>query len=267
MTPELSPRTQRLVERFFETGERAEITRRLVEECGNNLPFCDQSDAYQLERIRFAALRLGLGDLDETQNAIDLAKRDWRDVLVWSGFGNDLTAHNGWAERVLKSGHKAIVIVIMGVSGSGKTRVGSLLANTLNWMYRDADNFHSRENLEKMSNGIPLTDQDRAGWLLKLRGLISRYIEKDEDLILPCSALKESYRQILRVNEEVRFVYLRGTYEQIEARMRERSGHFMKPEMLKSQFEILEEPRDALTVDISNTPQEIVKLIHNAWNL
>jgi gluconokinase len=267
VTPNLSPRTQRLVERFFEPGERAEITRRLAEECGNNLPFCNKSDAYRLERIRFAALRLGLGNMDETQNAIDLAKRDWRDVLIGSGFGNDLTAHNEWAERALKGGHKAIVIVVMGVSGSGKTRVGSLLANTLNWMYRDADDFHSKENREKMSNGIPLTDEDRAEWLMKLRGLISRYIEKDEDLILPCSALKESYRQILRGNEDVRFVYLRGTYEQIEARMKERKDHYMKPDMLASQFAILEEPKDALIVDVSKTPKEIVTLIRKEWKL
>ena len=267
MTPNLSPRTQQLVERFFEPDERAEVTRRLVEECGNNLPFCDKSDAYQLERIRFAALRIGLGDRTETQNAIDLAKHDWRDVLVWSGFGNDITAHDKWAERALKNRHKALVIVVMGVSGSGKTLVGSLLANRLNWMYRDADNFHSKENREKMANGIPLTDQDRAGWLMTLRRLISRFMERNEDLILACSALKESYRQTLRVNEDVRFVYLRGSYQQIEARMKERKDHYMKSEMLKSQFETLEEPRDALTVDISQTPKEIVKLIHNAWNL
>ena len=267
MTPNLSPRTQQLVERFFEPAERAELSRRLVEECGNNLPFCDKSDAYQLERIRFATLRIGLGDLNETMNAIDLAKHDWRDVLVWSGFANDLTAHDKWAGRALAGAHKAIVIVVMGVSGSGKTRVGSLLANTLNWMYRDADDFHSRENREKMSNGIPLTDGDRAEWLMQLRGLIDRYIGKNEDLILSCSALKESYRRVLKVNGNVRFVYLRGTYEQIEARLKERQGHFMKPGMLQSQFEILEEPVDALTVDISQTPKEIVKLIHNAWNL
>jgi len=267
MTPNLSPRTQQLVERFFEPDERAEVTRRLVEECGNNLPFCGQSDEFKLERIRFAVLRLSIGYLDELQKAVDLAKRDWRDVLVWSGFGNDLTAHSTWAERALKNRHKALVIVMMGVSGSGKTLVGSLLANRLNWMYRDADNFHSKENREKMANGIPLTDQDRAGWLMTLRRLISRFMERNEDLILACSALKESYRQTLRVNEDVRFVYLRGSYQQIEARMKERKDHYMKSEMLKSQFETLEEPRDALTVDISQTPQEIVKLIHNAWNL
>jgi gluconokinase len=267
MTPNLSPRTQQLVERFFGSDERAEAARWLVDECGNNLPFCEKSDAYQLERIRFAVLRLGLGDPDEMQNAIDLAKHDWRDVLVWSGFGSDVTAHIQWAERTLKGKHKAIVVVVMGVSGSGKTRVGSLLANTLNWMFRDADNFHSKENIDKMAKGIPLTDEDRAEWLTKLQVLIGRFIEKNEDLILACSALKESYRQILRVDESVRFVYLRGSYEQIEARMRERPGHYMKPEMLKSQFEILEEPDDALMVDISQTPEEIVKLIHNAWNL
>jgi gluconokinase len=267
MTPKLSPRTRQLVERFFEPEEQAEAARRLVEDCGNSLPFCSQYDEYKMERIRFAVLRMGLGDMDEMQKAIDYAKRDWRDVLVWSGFGYDTTSHDQWAESVLQGEQKSMIGVVMGVSGSGKTTVGSQLAVTLNWMYYDADNFHTRENREKMSNGIPLTDEDRAEWLKKLRGLISRFIEKKQKMILACSALKESYRQILKANDDVRFVYLRGTYEQIEERMRQRKWHYMKPEMLKSQFEVLEEPKDVLTMDISKTPKEIVELIRKEWNL
>ena len=267
MTLKLSPYTQQLVKRLFEPEEQVEAARRLIEECGNNLPFCDNYDEYEIERIRFAALRIGLGYMDEMQKAIDIAKRDWRDILMWSGFGYTLTAHQEWADQILKDNQKFMIIIMMGVSGSGKTRVGSLLARTLSWMYYDADNFHTKENQEKMSNGIPLTDEDRADWLIKLRGLISRYIEKRQNLILACSALKELYRQTLRANENIRFVFLRGAVDLIEARMEERKDHYMKPAMLASQFAILEEPKDALIIDISKTPEEIVALIRKEWNL
>ena len=267
MTPKLSPLTQHLVERLFEPEEQAEATRRLAEECGNNLPFCKDYDEYKMERIRFAILRIGMGYMDEMQKAIDIAKRDWRDVLMWSGFGHTLRAHQEWADHILKGDQKPTIIIVMGVSGSGKTTVGSLLALTLNWMYYDADNFHTKENRDRMSRGIPLTDEDRADWLIKLRGLISRYIEKKQNLVLACSALKESYRQTLRANEDIRFVYLQGTVELIEARMKERKDHYMKPDMLASQFAILEEPNDALTVDVSKTPKKIVALIRKEWKL
>jgi gluconokinase len=263
----LSARTRELVQFLFKPEEQEIAGKMLAEECGQNLPFMKDTDEFQLERIRWAALRIGFGDMDETRKAIDLAKRDWRDVLMWAGFGNDLTAHEEWAESTLKGNQKPMIGIIMGVSGSGKTKVGSLLAIRLNWMYYDADNFHTKENREKMMNGIPLTDEDRTDWLRKLRGLIERTIEKKQNMILACSALKESYRQTLRVNEEVRFIFLQGTYAQIEARMKERKGHFMKPEMLKSQFEILDEPEEALKVDISKTPQEIVERIRKEWKV
>ena len=267
MTPKLSPHTQELIERLFVEAVRAEAEHMLVERCGNNLPFCDQDDEFQMERIRFAVLRIGLGDLEETRKAMDLAKRDWRDVLVWSGFGNDLKAHKHWAEQTLQGNQKSTIIVVMGVAGSGKTTVASRLAIALDWMMLDADNFHSQENREKMQNGIPLTDEDRGEWLKKLRALIERYIEKNQNMVLACSALKESYRQTLKVSEAVRFVYLRGSHEQIEERLRQRKWHYMKPEMLASQFEILEEPGYALTVDVSGAPGEIVDWIRKEWNL
>jgi len=263
----LSSRTWQLVKFLFKPEEQESAGKMLVEECGQNLPFMKEADESQLERIRVAVLRIGIGDMAETRKAIDLAKRDWRDVLMWAGFGYDLKAHEKWAERTLKGNRKPIIGIVMGVSGSGKTTVGSLLAIRLNWMYYDADNFHTKENREKMMNGIPLTDEDRLEWLRKLRRLIQRYIEKKQNMILACSALKESYRQTLRVNEDVRFIYLQGTYAQIEARMKERKGHYMKTEMLKSQFEILEEPEDALRVDIARTPQEIVDLIRKEWKV
>jgi gluconokinase len=267
LSPKLSPRTQQLIERFFDSTQQAEVERLLIEECGNNLPFCDKSDEFKMERIRFAVLRMGIGDLAETQKAVDYAKNDWRDVLMWSGFGYDTSAHDKWAESALKEDQRAMIVIIMGVAGSGKTTIGTQLAITLNWMFYDADNFHSKENREKMRNGIPLTDEDRKEWLEKLRGLIGSYLEKKQNMILACSALKESYRQTLQINEAVRFVYLRGTYEQIEERMEKRKGHYMKPDMLKSQFEILQEPENALTVDIFMTPKEIVERIRKEWNL
>lgn len=155
-------------------------------------------------------------------------------------------------------------LIIMGVSGSGKTTIGSLLAKELNWKFYDADDFHSISNKEKMSNGIALTDEDRTGWLHTLRNLIQT--EKDS-FTLACSALKETYRDILRVNYEVKFVYLKGSFEEIEARLNQRKNHYMPVKLLRSQFNVLEEPQGALIIDISNTPQEIIQIIREGFNL
>ena len=151
-------------------------------------------------------------------------------------------------------------IIVMGVSGSGKTTIGKKLAEKLGWPFFDADDFHPRENVAKMVAGIPLNDQDRAGWLAALSKLIQQETSAGNSGVLACSALKESYRQVLSCGQ-VRFVYLKGTYELILARMASRGGHFMKPAMLVSQFATLEEPSSALTVDISLPEDEIVQAI------
>jgi gluconokinase len=160
-----------------------------------------------------------------------------------------------------------MIIIIMGVAGTGKTTIGSLLARELDWDFYDADDFHSEANRVKMSQGIALTDEDRASWLLSLEELISQNIEQNTSAILACSALKNSYRNILAVNEQVKFVYLQGTYEQIKARLNERAGHFMSASMLDSQFETLEEPQNALTINIAHTPQEIISIMRKGFNL
>lgn len=147
-------------------------------------------------------------------------------------------------------------VIIMGVSGCGKTTIGSTLAKKLDVPFFDADDYHPAENIAKISAGIPLTDQDREGWLASLAGLIRRYTRAGLNGVLACSALKESYRRILCV-EPVRFVYLKGNFDIIQARMQARGNHYMKPTMLKSQFDILEEPTTALTLDVG-LPQVII---------
>lgn len=153
-------------------------------------------------------------------------------------------------------------IIVMGVSGSGKTSIGSLLAEHLGWDFYDADDFHPSENIAKMANGIPLDDADRLPWLAALHDLIASSLKAGRPGVLACSALKERYRQQLLVgNEDVQLIYLKGSYDLIWSRMKKRTDHYMKPHMLKSQFEALEEPVAALTTDISSSIDDIVKEI------
>ena len=150
----------------------------------------------------------------------------------------------------------------MGVAGSGKTTVGELLAQKLGWSFYDADAFHPPENIEKMANGIPLNDVDRAPWLTALHSLISTSLRENRPAVLACSALKESYRQrLLEKNDGVQIVYLKGSYDLLWSRLSHRKDHYMKPQMLQSQFETLEEPKNALTCDVSLTAPEIVQAI------
>ncbi len=148
----------------------------------------------------------------------------------------------------------------MGVVGAGKTTVGSLLAQKLGWRFADADDFHPAANVEKIRRGIPLDDSDRAPWLAALRDAILRWNAERQDAVLACSALKRKYRDELSV-EGVRFVYLKGDYHLIEQRLQARRGHFASDSILRSQFEDLEKPDDAITVEINKSPAAIVSEI------
>jgi carbohydrate kinase (thermoresistant glucokinase family) len=145
----------------------------------------------------------------------------------------------------------------MGVSGCGKTTIGKLLAERLGWVFIEGDDYHSQANIQKMSGGIPLNDVDRWPWLEQLNELMKAYTRQDISFILSCSALKQSYRDLLKSGvENVRFVYLKGSFDLILDRMRNRQ-HYMKTGMLKSQFDTLEEPSTALVIPIDASAFEI----------
>lgn len=155
----------------------------------------------------------------------------------------------------------------MGVTGSGKTTIGRKLARSLGWKYFDADDFHSAANVGKMRSGVPLNDQDRKPWLETLQRLIQNSLANNEPAILACSALKQSYREVLLVDERVKFVYLKGDYNLIKKRLTVRSNHYMDPALLDSQFQTLEEPEGVLKVDIHSSPDEIVQIIRTRLNI
>ncbi len=154
-----------------------------------------------------------------------------------------------------------MIVILMGVSGSGKTTVGRLLADELGWEFLEADELHPPANIAKMRRGEPLDDADRDPWLSAIAKALDGRARAGRNAVLACSALKHSYRKRLRVSPEVRFVYLKGRFEEIEERLGDRRGHFFSPDLLESQFEALEEPRDALVVEISNPPAAIARQI------
>lgn len=163
-----------------------------------------------------------------------------------------------------------MVAIIFGVSGAGKTVIGQLLAQEVGWRFYDADDFHAPGNIEKMRRGIPLTDEDRGPWLENLRELIERCLASGEDAVLACSALKEAYRWYLRVNAEVKLVYLRGDYALIADQLRQRRGHFMNPALLQTQFADLEEPQPteaAIVIELGRSPRELVQEIRSKLRL
>jgi gluconokinase len=159
-------------------------------------------------------------------------------------------------------------IVVMGVSGCGKSFIGGRLAQALGGTFADADDFHPSANIEKMANGIPLTDADRCPWLDTLREQIVLHRSHTACYVLACSALKQSYRDRLRGDDSqeiLSFVYLKGSRELILQRMEQRN-HFMPPALLDSQFDTLEEPHDAIEVDIESSPDDIVRKILDHFN-
>jgi len=161
-----------------------------------------------------------------------------------------------------------MIVLLMGVSGSGKTTVGLQLAADLGWSFRDADDFHPPANIAKMSAGIPLTDEDRAPWLAAIRAHIDACLARGENAVVTCSALKESYRRtVIADPARVKLVYLRGDFDLLLRRLGRREGHFMKAAMLRSQFEALEPPRDALTLDVAPPPEKLVADIRAAFGL
>lgn len=151
-----------------------------------------------------------------------------------------------------------MIVIVMGTTGSGKTTIGSLLAKRLGWEFADGDDFHPPANVEKMKHGIPLTDADREPWLKALHDKIVEWNSEKRNVVLACSALKQSYRDELRASPDVNFVYLKGSYALFSQRVLARKGHFAKQDLLASQFATLEEPADAITVDAAPPPEQIV---------
>jgi gluconokinase len=153
-----------------------------------------------------------------------------------------------------------MVIVLMGVSGSGKTTIGEQLAADLGWPFVEGDDYHPPENVAKMKGGTPLTDADRKPWLRALRRRIDAACESGENIVVACSALTDEYRDYLEKDDPacVRYVYLHGSEDLLRKRLEARKGHFMKPGMLRSQLATLEPPAGEVTVDVAPPPAEVV---------
>ena len=161
-----------------------------------------------------------------------------------------------------------MVILLMGVTGSGKTTVGKLLADKLAWTFLDADDFHPPENREKMHRAIPLTDADRLPWLTAIHDELLRRAAQNEDVVLACSALRQSYRELLSGNLQVALVYLRGTTEQLHRNLATRAHHFAGESLVPSQLATLEEPTSHVLIeDIARSPKQIVANICARLNL
>jgi gluconokinase len=161
-----------------------------------------------------------------------------------------------------------MVIILIGVAGSGKTTVGRILAARLGCEFHDADDLHPPQNREKMSRGIALSDEDRLPWLHAVSDLVQRCLAQNRWAVIACSALKQTYRDLLVVDAaKVKLVYLKGSQALIAERLAQRAGHFFDRRLLQSQFDTLEEPADAIVLDISGTPENIVDAIRTRLGL
>lgn len=160
------------------------------------------------------------------------------------------------------------VLILMGAAGSGKTTVGRQLARDLSWPFYDSDDFQPAGNVAKMSQGLALNDQDRLPWLRALHDLVTGILSGRGHGVLACSALKQNYRDTLKGSlGGIGWVYLKGTYALLEARLKARPEHFFKSDLLSTQFEILEEPEDAFTVDAAGDAAALSTLIRQAFRL
>jgi gluconokinase len=157
-----------------------------------------------------------------------------------------------------------MIVVLMGVSGSGKSHIGRLLAADLGWPFIEGDDLHPPANIARMASGVPLTDREREPWLEEIRRTLTSLDGAGESAVLACSALRKEFRQRLAEGlSSVRFVFLAGSYELILERLRARRGHFMPPALLRTQFATLEIPEESISIDVSGTPEEIVAQIRS----
>jgi gluconokinase len=158
-----------------------------------------------------------------------------------------------------------MIVIVMGVTGVGKTSVGQLVAQRAGWAFHDADDFHSAANVEKMRAGIPLTDDDRWPWLDRLNAVLRDAEAKGASAVLACSALKQRYRDRLEQGlHDVRWVYLHGTADLIRSRLRARKGHYMNPALLQSQFDALEPPRESVSIEVDAEPEVLAERVWSA---
>jgi gluconokinase len=162
-----------------------------------------------------------------------------------------------------------MVIVLMGVAGAGKTTVGRRLSEQLRWAFLDGDALHTRESIAKMARGVPLTEEDRRPWLDALKRAVAEWVASGVNGIVACSLLKQAHRAFVLsgLTHHVKLVFLRASHELLEQRLKGRTGHFAGVALLNSQLSILDEPTDALVLDASRAPEDLVRAIRTAWNL
>ena len=160
-----------------------------------------------------------------------------------------------------------MIVLLMGPAGSGKTTVGKLLASQLSWEFADGDDFHPPANIEKMTRGAGLTDEDRVPWLNAIHDAMQQWQAQRRNVVLACSVLKRSYRELLEINSNVKLVYLKGSPQLLRGRLHSRIGHYANEQLLASQLADLEEPTDAVTIDAAKPPEEIVAEIRKRLGL